>query len=65
MVQELVEEVLWVFIKNISRKIGATIRWVWFGRKLTFEKILEGKWNVRIGIIVLCLIFISVIIIVM
>lgn len=56
MVQEVFEEVLWGFAKKISQKIGVAIRWIWFGRKLTFTEILSSRWNIRVGIIVICLI---------
>lgn len=56
MVQEVFEEVLWGFTKKISQKIGAAIRWIWFGQKLTFAEILSSRWNIRVGIIVICLI---------
>jgi hypothetical protein len=57
MVLEIIEEFVWFFIKVVAQKIGVAIRFILFGRKLTFEQIIESKWNLRVGLVVL---FISV-----
>jgi len=64
MVQELVEEVLWGFVNNVSLKIGVALRWIWFGRRLGFEEILDSKWNIRIGMVIVCLVVTAIIVII-
>jgi hypothetical protein len=61
MVQEVIEEAIVTFVKNVSRMIGTGIRWIWLGRKQNFDQILSSKWNNRIGIIVICLIIVWII----
>ncbi|WP_396178950.1 hypothetical protein [Flavobacterium sp.] len=61
MVYEIIEEFLSLFISKIARKIGAAVRWIWFGQKYSFDQLRESKWSLRIGIVTLCLIFASTI----
>jgi hypothetical protein len=56
MVQEIIEEVIWVFAKNVAQNIGVAIRSIWFRRKYSIEEITKSKWNVRMGWVVLFLI---------
>ena len=49
MIQIVVREVLWSFLKNVSQKTGVAIRWIWFGRKYTFEEILTNAGAVLMG----------------
>jgi len=61
MIVEVIEEFLALFIKVLAKKIGGAIRSVWYSGKNNFEGVSESKWNLRIGIIVICLPFIGIV----
>ncbi len=41
-----------VFVMLI-RRLGASIRWLFLGRKYTFKELLSQDWNLRSGFFVL------------
>ncbi|CAM3946657.1 hypothetical protein FLAN108750_00590 [Flavobacterium antarcticum] len=59
MIQEVIEEFLYTFFKGIAKKIGLTLRLLWYGRKISIEEITKSKWNVRIGFLIILLIIIT------
>jgi hypothetical protein len=63
MIIEIIEEFLTVFVKGLAKKIGGTIRSVWYSEKNIYEETPESKWNFRSGIIVICLIFIGIVLV--
>ena len=57
-IAEFFRELVSGLIGSGIRRLGAWVRWVFKGKKKTFEEVLEEDWNRRVGwsiVVILCL----------